>query len=85
MTKIKNVTEDDPDFKTLKQYISSGFPENKADCIESVQSYFNFREKLAVIDGLIVKEHQVVIPSVLHNEALKLLHRSLMGIVKTKD
>ena len=71
LVKIKCVTRDDPILQTLKHYIQDGFPENKADCAESVQDYFNFREELAVIDGLIVKGHCVIIPSALQNEALR--------------
>ena len=85
LEKIKHVTESDPDLKTLKQYIQDGLPANKSDCIESVQGYFGFREELAIVNGLIVKGHQVVIPSQLHDEALKLLHSSHMGIVKAKN
>ena len=36
LVKIKCVTRDDPVLQTLKQYIQDGFPENKADCAESV-------------------------------------------------
>ena len=69
LVKIKCVTRDDPVLQTLKQYIQDGFPENKADCAESVRDYFNFREDLAVIDGLIVKGCHVIISSALQNEA----------------
>ena len=85
LVKIKHVTRDDPVLQTLKQYIQDGFPENKANCAESVQDYFNFREELVVIDGLIVKGCCVIIPSALQDEALRLLHSSHIGIVKTKD
>ena len=85
LVKIKRVTRDDPVLQTLKQYIQDGFPGNKADCAESIQDYFNFREELVAIDGLIVKGHHVIIPSALQNEAFRLLHSSHMGIVKTKD
>ena len=84
-SKIKKVTEADPDLKTLKQYINDGFPENNADCLESLRDYFNFREELAIIDGLILKGHRCVIPSALCDGASKLLHHSNMDIVKTKD
>ena len=80
-----HVTRDDPVLHTLRQYILDGFPENKADCTESVLDYFNFRKELAVIDGLIVKGCCGIIPSALQNEALRLLHSCHMGIVKTKD
>ena len=36
LVKIKHVTRDDPVLHTLRQYIQDGFPENKADCAESV-------------------------------------------------
>ena len=72
LTKIKWVTGEDPVLQILKQYIHGGFPKTKADCAESVQDYFNFREELAFIDGLIVKGHHVIIPSSLQNEALRL-------------
>ena len=85
LAKIEHVTENDPDLKTLRQYIQDGFPANRSDCAESVQAYFGFREELAIVNGLIVKGHRVVIPSQLCDEALKLLHSSHMGIVKTKD
>ena len=42
LAKIKKATEADPDLNTLKQYINDGFPEHKADCPESLRSYFNF-------------------------------------------
>ena len=85
LAKIKCVTGEDPVLQTLKQYIHDGCSENKADCAESVWDYFNFREELAVIDGLIVKGFCVIIPSLLQNERLRLLYSSHMGIVKTKD
>ena len=85
LAKIKHVTENDPDLKTLRQYIQDGFSANRSDCAELVQAYFGFREDLAVVNGLIVKGHRVVIPNQLYDEALKLLHSSHMGIVKTKD
>ena len=84
LAKIKCVTENDPDLKTLRQYIQDGFPANRSDCAESVKTYFGFREELAIVNGLIFKGHWVVIPNQLRDETLKLLHSSHMGIVKTK-
>ena len=55
LEKIKCITRDDPVLQTLKQYIHDGFPMNKADCAETIHDYFNYREELAVIDGLIIK------------------------------
>ena len=85
LANIKKATEADPDLITLKQYINEGFPENKADCLESLRGYFNFREELAIIDGLNLKGHCCVIPSSLQDKALEQLHHSHMSIIKSKD
>ena len=85
LANIKKATEADPNLNTLKQYINEGFPENKADCLESLRGYFNFRAELSVIDGLILKGHHCVIPSSLWNKALEQLHHSHMAIVKSED
>ena len=69
----------------MTQSFHDGFPANIADCAETVQDYFNYKEEVAVVDGLIIKGQCVLIPSDLRDEALKLLHSSHMGIVKTKD
>ena len=83
LAKIKKATEADPDLNTLKQYVNDRFPKNKADCLESLRGYFNFREELAIIDGLILKGHCCVIPSSLHEKVLEQLHCSHLGIVKS--
>ena len=85
LAKIKCITGEDPVLQTLKQYIHDGFPVNKADCAETICDYFNYREELAVVDGLIIKGWCILIPSDLHDEALKLLHSSHVGVVKMKD
>ena len=51
--KFKCMTGEDPVLQTLKPYIHDGFPANKADCTETAHDYFNYREELAVVDGLI--------------------------------
>ena len=44
LAKIRRATEADTDLKTLKQYINDG---NKADCLESLRAYFNFRGRIS--------------------------------------
>ena len=85
LAKIEQATETGPDLKTLKQFINEGFPENKVDCLESLIGYFNFREELAIIDGLILKRHCCVIPSTHRDEVLQVLHYYHMGINKSMD
>ena len=69
----------------LKTYIVDGFPKHKHECAEDIHSFFDYRESLTIIDGMVMKDKRIVIPESLCNDALKVLHRSHMGIVKTKE
>ena len=48
-----------------------------------MQHYWNYREELAVEDGLIFKAHRLVIPTSLRAEYLKDLHAGHLGEEKT--
>ena len=61
------------------------FPKQKHECAEDIHSFFDYRESLTIIDGMVMKDKGIVIPESLCNDALKVLHRSHMGIVKTKE
>ena len=65
--------------------ISIFFPKHKHECAEDICSFFDYRESLTIIDGMVMKEKRIVIPESLRNDALKVLHKSHMGIVETKE
>ena len=62
-----------------------GFPKHKHEYAEDIHSFFDYREILTIIDGMVMKDKRIVIPEGFHDDALKVLHRSHMGIVKTKE
>ena len=69
----------------LKTYIIDGFPKHKHECTEDICSFFDYRESLTIIDGMVMTDTRIVIPEGLHEQVLENLHRSHMGIVKTKE
>ena len=82
---IKEETIKDCQLIKLKTYIEDGFLKHKHECAEDIHSFFNYRESLTIIDGMVMKYKRIVIPESLHNDALKGLDRSCMGIVKTRE
>ena len=82
---IKEETIRDCQLTKLKTYIVDGFPKHKHECAEDIRSFYDYRESLTIIDGMIMKEKRIVIPFGLREQALENLHRSHMGIVKTKE
>ena len=81
---IKEATIKDCHMTKLKSYIIDGFPAHKYESTEDIHSFFDYRESLTIKDGMVMKEKRIVIPQSLHEDALKVLHRSHMVVVKTK-
>ena len=77
---IKEETIKDCQLTKLKIYIVDGFPKHQHECAEDIHSFFDYRESLAIIDGMVMKDKRIVIPGSLCNDALAVLHRSHMGI-----
>ena len=47
--------------------------------------FYDYRESLSIMNGLILKDKHTVIPTSLRDDAMSTLHRSHTGIVKTKE
>lgn len=83
---IKSETEKDDMLSQVKKFLIEGWPAS----VKKVQnSNFNrmFWEKrleLSLINGCILYQHRVVVPESLRQEVLKMLHRSHLGVFKTK-
>ena len=82
---IEKATIKDCQLTKLKTYIVDGFLRHKHECAEDIHSFFDYRESLTIINGMVMKDKRIVIPEGLPDDALKVLHRSHMGIVKTKE
>ena len=49
-----------------------------------VKSFLNVKNELSVCNGLILRNHRLVLPHSLQNKAVDLAHTGHQGIVKTK-
>ena len=52
---------------------------------DGIQQYWNYKEEITVIDGLLYRGQRLIIPRSLHLEMLVKLHESHLGILKTKQ
>ena len=85
MKQIANKTASDVQLMQLKDCIVDGFPKSKYECTELTHDFYEYRESLSIINGVVLKDKRIVIPTSLPTDALSTLHRSDMGIVKTKE
>ena len=80
----QQATADDPVMQALKSVIQNGWPKNREDVPNTVRQYWDNRDELSSVDGLLFKAQRLVVPHSLRKEMLDLIHESHQRIVKYK-
>lgn len=57
--------------QVLTAVIMKGWPETKNDVTLLITPYYNYRDKLTVQDGIVLRDERVVIPNSLRDEMLR--------------
>lgn len=81
---LSEATAQDRVLELLVDTIFTGWPEERSQCPVELRPYWNFRDELSVINGLVLKGTRVVVPSKLRNEMLKKIHAGHLGMEKCK-
>ena len=82
---IQEATAQDEHLQSLKGYIIVGWPESKDHLCQDINVYWSFRDDMAVIDCIIMKDRCIIIPEVLKIQVLDQLRVKHMGIEKNKN
>jgi len=85
MKQLREATANDPQLQDLKSTIQDGWPELRKNCKKNIIEFWNFRDELSIIDGIIFKGEKVLIPVAMRPEMMKKIHSSHFGIEKTKQ
>lgn len=78
-------TEKDSELSTLIKLCNTGWPMTKNKVPHNIQFYWNIKDDLMIVDGLVFLNKKVVVPEVLKNPMLKIIHEGHWGIVKCKS
>lgn len=78
--RVRTATASDEDMLVLTELIESGMPEFHHEMPNSIRKYFQFRDDLSTIDGVIVYKDRIVIPPSLRDEVLCALHSAHQGV-----
>ena len=81
ITQIRDETENDGTLHALREIISHGWPESRAQCPVHLM---NFRDELNVEDGIVLKDNRIVVPKSLHAAVLEQVHYAHQGAEKCK-
>ena len=85
MEQLRNSTGTDPQLQDLTATIQDGWPNNRDACKPSTREYWNIRDELSVIDGIIFKGERILVPQEMRPEMLQKIHTCHLGIEKTKQ
>ena len=66
----------------LYSIIQTGWPERKQQVPHNVRQYWDARDELAILDGVIYRGMRIVIPPSMRSAMLGIIHETHQGIVK---
>ncbi|XP_014664331.1 PREDICTED: uncharacterized protein K02A2.6-like [Priapulus caudatus] len=81
--KMRKHTCEDEGLQALKSTIMTGWPECKAQLSPHVIPYFNLRDELTVVDGLIFRGERLVVPKAMRRDVKTDLHIGHSGVEAT--
>ena len=82
---LKKETAKDEALSQLKKQMIEGWPNHKHEVPQNIAIYWNIRHDLSEAEGLIFKDHQLVIPTAMRRDMLNLIHESHLGVEKCKS
>ena len=64
--------------------VAAGFPTSRDEIPESLQPFWQYRDRLSTIDGVVMMDDRVVVPAPLRSELLRALHAAHQGTSKMR-
>lgn len=83
LQKIVDYQNKDEICKTLINFVTNGWP-TKKNVPANMKPYFEYRFDFSIVQNLLLKDTRIVIPRVLQNELLSLIHTGHFGITKCR-
>jgi hypothetical protein len=82
---LKIETENDAQLQELSKQVHQGWPDTKAECKTLIHPFWNIRDLITEVDGVLYKSDKIIVPKSMQQEMLNLIHRSHMGMQKCKS
>lgn len=80
--RVKEATSMDETLQDLRDMVENGFPTSRDRVDKCIQPYWQYRDRLCTIDGVVVLDGRAVIPTSLRQEVLRSLHAAHQGTSK---
>ena len=84
LKELQEATAADPTLQTVAQLTKQGWPDHKSKVLADAKPYWSFKEEIHEADGILFKNHKVIVPELVRPEMLERIHESPLGIEKSK-
>ena len=74
VSKARLAMQSDPTLYSLTKTIHEGWPQSRKDCTKQLLEFWSFRQEISEEDGILYKNHRLIVPHSKRLEALKVLH-----------
>ena len=78
--RVRTATLVDTTLGLLANYIRYGFPDSRDEIEEEIHNFWQYRQELSLLDGVILYKGRTVIPGILRSEILAALHAAHQGV-----
>jgi hypothetical protein len=85
MEEVRDSTKRDEELQQLQRCVKHGWPESLKETPALAQCYWNCRDEITEIDGIMFKGAKIIIPKPMRQEMLMRIHTGHMGIQKSKE
>ncbi|XP_048255270.1 uncharacterized protein K02A2.6-like [Haliotis rufescens] len=75
----------DPEMTALKAIILTGWPNEHSQCPRNLDDFWNYRDELSCIDGVVFKGNRIVVPKGMRKLMLQKIHAGHLGQEKCKQ
>ena len=82
--RIREKQEEDEVCRTLKQYYSEGWPD-RTRVPDALKPYWQTKDELSIVHGLLLKGERIVIPTSIRLEMLDRIHEGHQGVTKCRE
>ena len=83
LQQIKAATADDSTMQSLLKYIKDGWPSQKNEVEQDICPYYNIRDDLTEVEGLILKGQRIVIPPWNKENKAASTSKSILALYRT--
>lgn len=84
MEELRKETQRDDTLTALRTMVKQGWPDYRTAVPHKLKDFWNYREEICEMDGLMMKGDRIIVPQTMTKDMLKAIHAGHFGIEKCK-